>query len=628
METIWREKCIGEIIGGYLQDCYVFIYNTHNVAIVKNRKIICYVNGDTVIEYSDKSQVQKKSIGGSLVGSMIFGTPGALAYGNKNEFILEITWSNMEKSLVKIDGDKFYAFFISKLYEKTPKEEKSEKEILEEKKELIDNSIKSCNSKLKNESLSTAISELVQTIPYYRFKFNNCDIDDYDDEILKFSDDIKEYEEFLKNNTFDDNYDNYILKKYSAIGKMKLIKSGNMFAKSLYENDEEVKNVSNNEYEKYKDYDYDDFKKLMKVELQDRTYQEFKSLHEENGYVCFSNDNDILQEQLLDLKGKLPSEIYSFLLKISKISEDELESKYGFTAYGIISKIVNYFYGKDSFDVNVLQIIQVSPSVKKYLDKLIEIGDDRVAEDAYFSSLDSDEHNDYFDAYDIYVNKCILDENIKIEVNDNINDKNKIQKEKSDVNNLLNGKNLINKTDTYKLLKDDKRCKVIENYLKANDSKVVLKSYCPLKTGGIIIANSYTAYYLKCDNIPNAKVSFSNDWTKDEKQNFIKNNMISESLINHEIYPDAKMYFDGFIEEDTILFSKKEILEQAKSKVEYISYKSEHGNEVNLDPEFLNTTIKILDINNDTFIGKVCGFKVFIINDKEEVALIMTIRKY
>lgn len=60
METIWREKCIGEIIGGYLQDCYVFIYNTHNVAIVKNRKIICYVNGDTVIEYSDKSQVQKK----------------------------------------------------------------------------------------------------------------------------------------------------------------------------------------------------------------------------------------------------------------------------------------------------------------------------------------------------------------------------------------------------------------------------------------------------------------------------------------------------------------------------------------------------------------------------------------
>ena len=622
METIWREKCIGEIIGGYLQDCYVFIYNTHNVVIAKNRKIICYVNGDTVIEYSDKSQVQKKSIGGSLVGSMIFGTPGALAYGNKNEFILEITWSNMEKSLVKIDGDKFYAFFISKLYEKTPIREKSEKEILEEKKELIDNSIKSCNSKLKDESLNTAISELVQTIPYYRFKFNNCDIDDYDDEILKYSNDIKEYEEFLKNNTFDDNYDNYILKKYNAIKKIKMINSGNMFAKSLYENDDEVKNVSNNEYEKYKDYDYDDFEKLMKIELKNKTYQEFKSLHEKNGYVCFSNDNDVLQKQVLDLKDRLPLEIYSFLLKISKISEEELESQYGITAYSIISKIVNSFYGKDSSDRNVLQIIQVSPSVKKHLDKLIEFGDDSATEHEYFNSLDTDEHSDYFDAYDIYVNKYILDENIKVEVND------KIQKEKSDVDNLLNGKNLINKTGTYKLLKDDKRCKVIHDYLEVNDSKVILKSYCPLKTGGIIIANLYTAYYLKCDNIPGEMVSFSKDWTKDEKQNFIKNNMISESLINHEIYPDVKMQFDDFIEEDTILFNKKEILEKAKSKVEYISYKSENGNEINLNPEFLNATIKILNINKDAFIGKVCGFKVFIINDEEEVALIMPIRKY
>ena len=628
METIWKEKCIGEIIGGYLQDCYVFIYNTHNVVIVKNRKIICYVNGDTVVEYSDKSQVQKKSIGGSLVGNMIFGTSGALAYGNKNEFILEITWSNMEKSLVKINGDKFYAFFISKLYEKTPIREKSEKEILEEKNEFIDNKIKLCNLKLKNESISIAISELIQTIPYYRFRFNDCSIYLYDDEILKFSDDIKEYEEFLKNNTFNDKYDDYILKKYNTIMKIKMIKSGNMFAKSLYENDEDVKNVSNNEYEKYKDFDYDDFKKLMKAKLQDRTYQEFKSLHEENGYVCFSNDNDILQEQLLDLKGKLPSEIYSFLLKISKISEDELESKYGFTAYGIISKIVNYFYGKDSFDVNVLQIIQVSSSVKKYLDKLIEFGDDSVAENAYFSSLDVDEHDDYFAAYDIYVNKYILDENIKVEVNDNINDKNKIQKEKSNVNNLLNGKNLIKSTDTYKLLKDDKRCKVIHNYLKSIDSMPVLKSYCPLKTGGIIICNSYTAYYLKCDNIPDEKVSFSKDWTKDEKEKFIKNNMISESLINREIYPDAKMFFDGFIDEDTILFSKKEILEQAKSKVEYISYKSDHGHEININLEFLDTTIKILNINNDTFIGKVCGFKVFIINDKEEVALVLPFKNY
>ena len=103
MKSYWKEKYIGKIIGGYLQDSFIYIHNTDNVVIVKNREIICYVNGDTVIEYVDKSQTQKKKLGKSLVGEMIFGTAGALAFGNENQYILEITWNNNKKSLIIIE---------------------------------------------------------------------------------------------------------------------------------------------------------------------------------------------------------------------------------------------------------------------------------------------------------------------------------------------------------------------------------------------------------------------------------------------------------------------------------------------------------------------------------------------
>ena len=235
MKSYWKEKYIGKIIGGYLQDSFIYIHNTDNVVIVKNREIICYVNGDTVIEYVDKSQTQKKKLGKSLVGDMIFGTAGALAFGNENQYILEITWNNNKKSLIIIEGDQFYAFFISKLYEKTPIKEKSQEEIFKEQNEFIDKNIEECNAKLKNLNIDIVISDLIQAIPYYRFRFNDCDILDYDYKISEFSKDIKEYEEFLKNNdlnnnSYINNYRDY-REKYDAISKLKMIKSGNLLAK-------------------------------------------------------------------------------------------------------------------------------------------------------------------------------------------------------------------------------------------------------------------------------------------------------------------------------------------------------------------------------------------------------------
>ena len=159
MKTIWKEKYIGEIIGGYLQDNYLYIYETYNVVLVNNRKIVCYINGDNVISYEDKSQTQIKKIGSSLAGNLLFGTPGALSFGNQTNYLLEITWRNNEKSLVKIEDEEFYNFFISKLYEKTPVKKKSETELLAEK-------ITECNLALENAEIESAVAKLIKNIPY------------------------------------------------------------------------------------------------------------------------------------------------------------------------------------------------------------------------------------------------------------------------------------------------------------------------------------------------------------------------------------------------------------------------------------------------------------------------------
>ena len=632
MKSYWKEKYIGKIIGGYLQDSFIYIHNTDNVVIVKNREIICYVNGDTVIEYVDKSQTQKKKLGKSLVGDMIFGTAGALAFGNENQYILEITWNNNKKSLIIIEGDQFYAFFISKLYEKAPIKEKSQEEIFKEQNEFIDKNIEECNAKLKNLNIDIVISDLIQAIPYYRFRFNDCDILDYDYKISEFSKDIKEYEEFLKNNdlnnnSYINNYRDY-REKYDAISKLKMIKSGNLLAKKMYENDESLKAIDEKEYEKYKDYDGDELSKIIEQEFQNRDYQKLKTIHEKNGYIYFYIDKNIQQKQLENIKDKLPDEIYAFLLKILETYNSESTLTTDYTPHNLISKIVNSFFGKYfltnyGYDGGLLQIIEVSPSVKKHLDKLIEIGDDD--DNSYFNSLDVSEHSDYFDAYDIYL-KYELGENIEVKVNDSINSENSNQKEKNQ--NLYNGENLITPTDTYQLLETDDKWKDIKKYLETGTKRQILKTYCPLKTGGIVICDSFTIYHLKYNYIPNISISFTEDWSEKEKQDFIEKNNINQSLVISEIYPDIKIQLDNFKEEDTILFCKKEILEQAQNKEDCVTYKTEKGNEVHLNPQFLEITTKLLNIKEETFIGRISGFKIIISNDKGEIALILPIRKY
>lgn len=405
MKTIWKEKYIGEIIGGYLHDSYLYIYETYNVIVVNNHQIICYINGDNVISYEDKSQTQKKKIGSSIAGDLLFGTAGALSFGNQTNYLLEITWYNNEKSLVKIEGEEFYNFFVSKLYEKTPVKKKSNEELLAEK-------IAECNLTLENDKIENAVSKLIETIPYYKFVFNDDSTYEFNDEINDYTKESKNYLDFLEKCNYDSNY----LEKASAISKLKMIKSGNKIAKNLYENDETLKAITDEEYVKYAKYDSDELYEILKKEEKENIYDYLKNEHEKNGYVFFAKEKDMLKKQLGDIKDEIPSEIYSFLLKVVNNSDNDLNP-----SYFVVSKIVNAFLGKHGLthyghDEGLLQVITITSSVKKYLDKLIEFGDNKKLENDYFDSLDVEEQDDYFKAYDIYMTKYIMGENIDIQI--------------------------------------------------------------------------------------------------------------------------------------------------------------------------------------------------------------------
>ena len=124
MKTNWKEHYIGEVLSGYLVGGYIYIYQTNYIIITHNKKIAEYVSGDTIVDYKEISQNDKKKIGGTLMGSMLFGVPGAMAMGNQTNYVLEVTWFSNEKSLIQIEGSEFHNFFISKLYEKSPIKEK------------------------------------------------------------------------------------------------------------------------------------------------------------------------------------------------------------------------------------------------------------------------------------------------------------------------------------------------------------------------------------------------------------------------------------------------------------------------------------------------------------------------
>lgn len=237
----------------------------------------------------------------------------------------------------------------------------------------------------------------------------------------------------------------------------------------------------------------------------------------------------------------------------------------------------------------------------------------------------------------------------------NINFFKKVKRETSKTNNLINNKdyknnqsekdlfkiellnelnkskdktNLILKTDTYNILENEKKYRTIKYYLKDNISRPVLTSYSPLKMGGIVITNSYTLYHLKCNYLPNINICFTKEWQDKEKQLFLKKYNIDKSFLIQSDYPNTLDYFKNIIFDDEIFFKKKEIFNQVKEKEKTGYYVTKKGNKVSYNPYYLKQSIHILDIKEDEFIGKISGIKLFIINEKNETALILPIKTY
>lgn len=237
----------------------------------------------------------------------------------------------------------------------------------------------------------------------------------------------------------------------------------------------------------------------------------------------------------------------------------------------------------------------------------------------------------------------------------NINFFKKVKRETSKTNNLINNKdyknnqsekdlfkiellnelnkskdktNLILKTDTYNILENEKKYRTIKYYLKDNISRPVLTSYSPLKMGGIVITNSYTLYHLKCNYLPNINICFTKEWQDKEKQLFLKKYNIDKSFLIQSDYPNTLDYFKNIIFDDEIIFKKKEIFNQVKEKEKTGYYFTKKGNKVSYNPYYLKQSIHILDIKEDEFIGKISEFKLFIINEKNEIALILPIKTY
>lgn len=234
--------------------------------------------------------------------------------------------------------------------------------------------------------------------------------------------------------------------------------------------------------------------------------------------------------------------------------------------------------------------------------------------------------------------KKVKREPIKIKTNNLINNKdyknNQSEKDlfKIELLNELNKSkdktNLILKTDTYNILENEKKYRTIKYYLKDNISRPVLTSYSPLKMGGIVITNSYTLYHLKCNYLPNINICFTKEWQDKEKQLFLKKYNIDKSFLIQSDYPNTLDYFKNIIFDDEIIFKKKEIFNQVKEKEKTGYYVTKKGNKVSYNPYYLKQSIHILDIKEDEFIGKISEFKLFIINEKNEIALILPIKTY
>ena len=638
MKTNWKEHYIGEVLSGYLVGGYIYIYQTNYIIITHNKKIAEYVSGDTIVDYKEISQNDKKKIGGTLMGSMLFGVPGAMAMGNQTNYVLEVTWFSNEKSLIQIEGSEFHNFFISKLYEKSPIKEKDNLDYFNEFKNEVKEKKAELNKLLNKDDIYNAYCLAKNNIEYFRININECDEYNYKYELEKYKSISDEYNTFLENQNFKQLINIHdIREKCGCIQHLKMIKNGNLLVKQMYDEKELLLKIGE-EYYKYSNIENEQLMNVITKDYEFIIYNKMKEAHNIKGYIFFSNDKSIQLEQINNLKNKLSNEIYLLLIKISNhYAEKNFISYTGVnlndcSSY-LISTIVNSLF--DNYELEFLEIVKVNANVYRHYKELQKIGNNREKENAYFDSLDVNEHSDYFTASDIYVDeiyfkkkfKFIIEEKETIHNNEIINNKKNSIFDFNDIYNKLEYYNNKEKLKYNDINIDKKRTNIICDYIKNKDN--INQYYIPLNFGGVTFTNGYSLFYILPSFLPNTFVYLPNMISDKEKKEYLeKYNIDNDLLVNdgHDIFDILIKALDDM--KVKFIFPRDKVEDAYKEKKEFVELDISDSKHY-FNPKFLLTALKILNIPDDNIIAySDLKYTIIIKNDKGEYAVILGIKKY
>lgn len=403
METIWREKDIGKVLGGYLENATISIYNTNYVVVRNSKNIIEFINKDTVIDCKVIDSSTKSNLGKAIVGDVLLNVAASTAMSREQHYSLEITWANNEKSFIGIVGVTYYQFFMSKLYEsgssilldkikqdkinRLAKDKESIKEKIFKLEEEYDFNRIDFDYFGVNNNYKSNLKCFLDVLPYYKAEYKN-DID----EIVKCENNIEKYNKIInqncvsrdiakkynktsskvidcfifdQNKSFDDN-------NMSDIEKINEIREC-LPIDDLYSDEELLLMLPRSEKE---NVDYF-IKKFIDNELYDYLY----NLHIEYGYIYVDKNIEIQKNTIRSYKDKIPVKLYTLLNRIvdreliydsNLITSDDFIS---IDTYGIVDKLIapshflisyflNCYFGKQEVKEKTVSNRSVSNSNK------------------------------------------------------------------------------------------------------------------------------------------------------------------------------------------------------------------------------------------------------------------------
>lgn len=379
MKTYYKERVIGKVLAGLFVDQNVRIYNTDFVIIGHPSQNV-YVNKDTVISYKDIATKDSKSLGGSLVGNMLFGVSGALAMGNKIEYTIEITWASNKKSMIVLYDSIGYQFFLSKLYEHSQNVKVSLNEFnknVSEHDRLFLNYEKEIS-----ENVLDNIPKFFIALPSYRAQ--------YEKDFMNFGSYAKcrdEYGEFYKSlrdkldkegqilgDKFRSFVDYRVIEKYEKNPEDFFYKQRYMDLKKEKDPDSIKKMYTDEEIELLKGIN--GHKDILKPFL--RNYHNYmKDLHLKEGYIYLSEDRDDQLEEIQWLRKYMHGKVCDHLETIINNNKfDDYDISYailptqllglikiekGLPTHYIISAVVNSYFGKN----NKILMEKFNPTLNK-----------------------------------------------------------------------------------------------------------------------------------------------------------------------------------------------------------------------------------------------------------------------